>query len=177
MGYNTTYTGKLKLIATIEGLKRLKSILGEDVRDHKEFGQYKGKFDPKDAYWHHVDLELDEDFDLVWDRDSEKSYVCADMINAIIAYVREVDPGFQIYGDLDAYGEEAGDIWRLSVTREKGARRVDPEAQRKQVEKALKELLEAADDVLGYHGIVNLHCPPPEFARLELAKRAVQELL
>lgn len=176
MGYNTRYKGELHIEATIAGLKRLKSILGSDVRDNKDFAKYKGSHDPKDSYWHHVDLVLNDDFNLEWDDDAEKSYVCPDMIATIISYVREVDPTFSITGKLDAYGEEAGDVWQLVCTKQR-IYRVSPEEERKRTEALFKELLDAVEATLHFHGIVNIHCPPPEFVRLGLAARALQESL
>lgn len=149
MGYNTTYRGELKIEATLTGLKRLKSILGEDVRNHPDFAKHKGRHDPKDAYWHHVDLVLNDEFNLEWDDGAEKSYICPDMIVAIVNYVREVDPTFKITGTFDAYGEEPGDIWKLVCTGG-SARRADPEAERKRLEGIYNDLLGAVDAVLDY---------------------------
>lgn len=176
MGYNTTYRGALKVECSLTGLKRLKSILGEDVRDIKELAKYKGRYDPKDAYWHHIDLVLDDNFDLVWDDGAEKSYICPDMIMSIVSYVKEVDPSFKINGTFDAYGEEPGDIWKLVCTGE-DARRADPKEEKARVDAAFKELLDAIEEVLWFDGIVYQQNPPPCYVRLAKARDAVQKLL
>jgi hypothetical protein len=144
MGYHTTYSGQLKISDNVTrlALKRLKEILGKDVRNLPGLAKYK-----KD-YWFHVDLILDEDEEgnlvIAWDDNSEKSSICPDMITAIIKYVNEVDgANFTLNGTLHAQGEEHGDTWTLRV--------VDNVATREEVAAdtdRLTKLIKTIEDII-----------------------------
>lgn len=108
MGYTTTFKGELKFTKelTATQLAKLKTYLGEDCRNHAEWGRTDLSY---------IDLELLKDFSgLCWDG-SEKTYDLEDKINLVIDQMRIEYPDFGLQGKLLAAGEEAGDRWWLIV--------------------------------------------------------------
>lgn len=108
MGYTTTFKGELKFTKelTATQLAKLKTYLGEDCRNHAEWGRTDLSY---------IDLELLNDFSgLCWDG-SEKTYDLEDKINLIIDQMRIEYPDFGLQGKLLAAGEEAEDRWWLIV--------------------------------------------------------------
>jgi len=107
MGYNTDFSGELKFKEdiTIGQLAKVKTFLGEDVRDHKEWSQ-----DGSPTY---IELEISEDFSCLKWNGSEKTYNMVECVNIIIDNMRLEFPDFGLTGGFLANGEEAGDVWRL----------------------------------------------------------------
>lgn len=154
MGYSTSYKGKLVVNPDlpISALPRLKRILGGDVRDFPDLAKHRGTWRDADgnanSYWYHVDLVLDDDdMSLEWDDDTEKSFICGDMIHAIVAYMREEFPNFTLNGVLDAFGEEPGDVWQLKVV-DGIATHCDPVEEAAKTKTAVAMLIEAAEAVI-----------------------------
>lgn len=111
MGYTTKFIGKLLFTKelSIPELKKLESILGEDVRDHPEWNV------PQDLYMTYIDLETTEGYTaLRWTGD-EKTYGMEHAIALVIRLMREEFPRFGLIGRLFAQGEEAGDVYYINV--------------------------------------------------------------
>ncbi len=121
MGYSIDYTGELKFNRELTGseLAKVKKWLGEDIRDHNPSTAIAG-------YWHHIDLELLEDFSgLKWDG-SEKSGEMQYIVNFLVDEVRaDGVSDFGLTGVMDAQGEEIGDVWRLEFDADGVAQRRD----------------------------------------------------
>lgn len=118
MGYSTRFTGELKFTdeATATQLAALKGMLGEDCREHPEWGATNLSY---------IDLELTDDFDgLKWDG-AEKTYSLDALVNVVLDQMRKRWPEFGLVGQLAAQGEEVGDRWSLLVDAGGRARRVD----------------------------------------------------
>lgn len=111
MGYSTRFEGTLKFAhkITVEELQALQGILGEDCRDHPEWGQQ-----AQGLYY--IDLELTKDFSgLKWN-EAEKAYDMVQIVNLVTTLLRKVNPEFRLTGALKASGDDAGDIWQLTMT-------------------------------------------------------------
>lgn len=115
MGYTTTFEGELKFTSDmgIKSLQKLKLFLGEDCRDHPEWNS---------THMSYIDLQLTDDFSgLKWDG-SEKTYDLEEKINLIIREMKKEFPDFGLTGSFKAQGEDAFDIWILSVKNNKAIR-------------------------------------------------------
>ena len=131
MGYNTIFTGELKFTKPIIGpdIAFLKSILGEDCRDHPEWlNAYLEipEYDTESKYGGltYMDLVLTDDFNgLRWNDETEKTYDLVDKVNLIVTLMRRRVPGFGLVGVLNAQGEGWDDRWRLVVKKTTWARR------------------------------------------------------
>lgn len=109
MGYNTVFKGELKFIIepTAKQLVKVKSFLGEDCRDHPEWGNTQLTY---------IDLVLLDDFSgLKWDDSAEKTYDLPEKINLIIQQMQKKYPDFGLSGKLLAQGEDADDRWFLMM--------------------------------------------------------------
>jgi hypothetical protein len=108
MGYSTEFKGQLSFVTEPKAsqLAALKSMFGEDCRDHPEWGA-------TDLYY--VDLELTEDFTgIQWDG-SEKTYALEKLVNVILVEMRKKWPEFGLTGTLTAQGEDIFDRWDLTI--------------------------------------------------------------
>lgn len=108
MGYTTNFEGEFKFKEELTGsqLAKIKSFLGEDCRDHPEWGRTDLTY---------IDLELLEDFSgLKWDG-SEKTYDLVDKINLIIIEMRKEIPDFDLTGKMSAQGEEIDDKYEIII--------------------------------------------------------------
>lgn len=108
MGYNTQFSGELKFTAPMnsEHLRKIDSFLGEDCRDHPEWGA-------DDLTY--IDLGLSkEGTGLMWDG-SEKTYDLVEKVNLIIRKMQEDYPEFGLSGSLLAQGEDMEDRWLLVI--------------------------------------------------------------
>src|SRR4051812_39080287 len=108
MGYTTKFQGELKfkkeLVAT--QLAHLKNMLGEDCREHPEWGA-------KDLYY--IDLEFTDDFSgLKWSG-TEKTYGMERIVQLVIDEMRKKWPDFGLTGRLAAQGEDIEDRWTLAI--------------------------------------------------------------
>jgi hypothetical protein len=106
MGYSTNFKGELKFTTQLdaEHIAKVKSFLGEDYREHPEWGNTDLTY---------IDLEFTENFSgLKWDG-SEKTYQLADKINLLIDNIKKEYSDFGLTGTLYAQGEEASDKWCL----------------------------------------------------------------
>ena len=107
MGYNTIFTGVLKFAheVTVPELAHLKTIFGEDCREHPEW---------KESGLSYIDLKLADDMSgIQWDDATEKTYCMEDIVNLVIVLMRAKWPEFGLTGTLDAQGESARDRWKL----------------------------------------------------------------
>jgi hypothetical protein len=112
MGYSTEFTGKLEFAneVTAKQLAKLNTFLGEDCRDHPEWGATNMTY---------IDLQLTDDFTgLEWDG-SEKTYDLTEKVNLIIEKMRDEFPDFELKGELMAQGEDMEDRWKLKIERGK----------------------------------------------------------
>lgn len=110
MGYTTKFTGALLFNQELTASKivKLKSILGEDCRDHPEW-------ETKSLY--RIDLELNDDLTGVrWDG-MEKTYDMDKLVNVVITEMRKTWPdfGFMEGSKLSAQGEDVEDRWELVI--------------------------------------------------------------
>lgn len=106
MGYITTFTGQLKFKneLTTSALAKLKTFLGEDVRDHQEW----------DAEGSYIDLRITDDFSgIEWDDETEKNDGMVSHVNLIINEMKKDFPNFELEGQLLAQGEDPKDQWVL----------------------------------------------------------------
>lgn len=106
MGYTTEFSGELLFVEELRAseLAKLNQFLGEDCRQHPEWGN---------TGLTYIDLELTKDFSgLKWNG-AEKTYDLVDKVNFIIEEMQKVYPDFELTGELLAQGEEIGDVWRL----------------------------------------------------------------
>lgn len=108
MGYSTSFSGELLFTTEPKAseLAELNKFLGEDCRQHPEWGNTSLSY---------IDLKLSKDFSgLEWDG-SEKTYDLVDKVNLLIENMQKKYPHFGLSGELLAQGEEIGDIWRLVI--------------------------------------------------------------
>jgi hypothetical protein len=109
MGYNTEFKGSFtfKNELTTPQMAKLNTILGEDVRDHKNWPMgYECTF---------IDLEFTPDFTgLQWDN-SEKSHDMEDMLNLIMEIMQSYMSGFHFEGEMIAQGEDIDDRYRIVI--------------------------------------------------------------
>lgn len=108
MGYSTTFKGELKFTndLTSDQISLVSSFLGQDCRDHPEWG---------DDSLTYIDLEFTKDGKgLKWDG-SEKTYDLTDKVNLIIRNVQKKYPEFGLTGSLIAQGEDIEDRWSLTM--------------------------------------------------------------
>jgi len=108
MGYSTSFTGELKFAEELRAseLASLNKFLGEDCREHPEWGSHNLTY---------IDLELTKDFTgLKWNG-AEKTYDLVEKVNLIIENMKEVYSDFELTGELLAQGEDVGDVWRLVI--------------------------------------------------------------
>ncbi len=123
MGYDTRFTGELKFAneINVKELADLWAFFGEDCRDHPEWEP-----GAHDSGLYYVDLVLLDDFSgIKFDDDTEKTSLCAGMVNMITANMRKSHPDFCLSGELVAQGEDAEDRWRLVMDPDGNARRVE----------------------------------------------------
>lgn len=108
MGYTTKFQGELKFSKelTASQLAALQAMMGEDCRDHPEWGA-------KDLYY--IDLELTKDFSgLKWSG-SEKTYSMEKLVNVVIKEMRKKWADFGLTGTFAAQGEDVEDRWTLVI--------------------------------------------------------------
>jgi hypothetical protein len=108
MGYTTKFNGELRFTKELSAsqLATLDAMLGEDCRDHPEWGA-------NDLYY--IDLELTKDFGgLKWNG-TEKTYGLEKLVNVVIAQMRKKWPDFGLTGTLMAQGEDFDDVWALNI--------------------------------------------------------------
>lgn len=108
MGYSTEFKGELKFTTelTASQLAKVKSFLGEDCRQHPEWGAMGMSY---------IDLELLDDFTgLKWDG-SEKTYDLTEKVNLIITEMQKDYPEFGLQGSFIAQGEDIDDRWVLKA--------------------------------------------------------------
>ncbi len=149
MGYTTRFTGELKFTKelTASQLAHLKTILGEDVRDHREWEIREGE----DGLYY-IQFELTDKFDgIQWDG-SEKFYGATTAANVVIREMRKVMPDFGLSGQLLAQGEDADDHWILRVGPDGYARKVKM--------KWIGECVECPE--CGHHFLTNGNWSEPE---------------
>lgn len=120
MGYNTDFNGVLKFQEgmTVEQLSELKKYLGEDCRDHPEW-------DYPNVGLTYVDLEITDDMlGLRWNG-TEKTYDLVEKINLITKNMRVKYPDFKLSGEMNAQGEDIGDIWKVVMDEDGIAQKVE----------------------------------------------------
>ena len=108
MGYDTQFDGilKFKNELTIPQLTKIRTFLGEDCREHPEWGKTNLTY---------IDLELSKDYSgLEWDG-SEKTYDLKDKINLIITEMKKSFPDFELEGHLLAQGDSIEDRYYISI--------------------------------------------------------------
>lgn len=112
MGYSTEFTGTLRFASSpvVEQLAELGTMLGEDVRDHPEWGAVSTA---KDFYY--IDLKTTRDLmGLEWSG-AEKTYNMVAQVNFVITRMRARWPEFGLVGALVAQGEDGDDTWTLEM--------------------------------------------------------------
>lgn len=117
MGYSTDFTGELKFTRELiaSQLAAIKKMLGEDCREHPEWGA-------KDLYY--VDLELTDDFSgLKWSG-AEKTYHMERIVQLVIDEMRKKWPDFGLSGQLNAQGEDVEDRWTLAIKADGNATKI-----------------------------------------------------
>lgn len=122
MGYSTKYRGVLKFACdpTIKDLARLNEILGEDCREHPQWG-----CDPKD-YLSYVDIVIAKDMSgLEWDSGTEKTSPMDKLVNVVIREMRKTMPSFALTGEMLAQGEDIEDRWICRIGEDGFAHRIE----------------------------------------------------
>lgn len=124
MGYNTEFAGKIEIEndLTENEVLYLKSICGEDVRDHDDWKQICKEHDLSYDLTY-IDYELEKDkvtgkYYLEWNY-SEKSYQMPEKLELIILLMKQKNPNFIVSGKMVAQGESVGDVWVLKVDKNK----------------------------------------------------------
>jgi hypothetical protein len=108
MGYSTEFSGELLFTTPMTGpmLAEIQKFLGEDCRDHPEWGQRNLTY---------IDLELNDDYTgLRWDG-AEKTYDLEAKVQLIIDNMCKKFPEFGLEGSLTAQGDDMDDRWILKV--------------------------------------------------------------
>lgn len=114
MGYSTEFKGTLKFDGELvtSQLRYLKSILGEDVREHKEWwGLLEGRAEDLT----YIDLELTPEWDGLRWSGAEKTYDLTEKTNLVIELMQQKWPNFVLTGQLEAQGEELDDRWIIAM--------------------------------------------------------------
>lgn len=109
MGYQTEYKGEFKFSQELSAsdLAYLKKMLGEDSRDHPEWGI------KLDNYY--VSLEFLDDFSgLRWDG-MEKTYNMPQILDFILTKMQERLPEFSMDGRMVAQGEDVDDLYEITI--------------------------------------------------------------
>lgn len=108
MGYSTKFSGELKFTVepTASQLAALKSMCGEDCREHPEWNA---------TGIYYIDLELTDDFSGLRWNGAEKTYYLDKLVNVVICEMRKKWPDFGLSGALEAQGEDVEDRWALSI--------------------------------------------------------------
>lgn len=117
MGYSTQFKGELKFKSelTATQLAKVKSMCGEDCRDHPEWN----------APYYYIDLELTDDFSGLRWNGAEKTYDLDKLVNVVTAEMRKEWPDFALTGELHAQGDEMEDRWVLKINEDGIAERKD----------------------------------------------------
>ena len=108
MGYSTYFKGELKFTkeATGSQLAVIKSMMGQDCRDHPEW---------KEPDLYYIDLKITDDFSgLEWNG-AEKTYGMVECVNLIIRVMKKEYPNFGLKGKMVAQGENIDDRWELVI--------------------------------------------------------------
>jgi len=119
MGYTTRFEGALKFSPELTAgqLNIVRSICGEDAREHPEWGKV-------DLYY--IDVKLLDDFSgIEWDDETEKAYNMVGQVDLITREVRKLVSDFCFTGQFVAQGEEYDDRWILKIAENGFAVRVD----------------------------------------------------
>ena len=118
MGYTTEFKGELKFTSelTARQLAFLKSMCGEDCREHPEWNA------PEHTTY--MDLELTPDFGGLRWSGAEKTYEMVGLVNTVISHMRKAWPEFGLTGELQAQGDEARDRWTLVIGKDGLAKKV-----------------------------------------------------
>jgi hypothetical protein len=128
MGYSTDYHGviRFKQEPTASQLAHLNSFLEKDRREIMRPDGRKGYGEHEiEDWWHHIDLQLTDDFGgLEWNG-HEKTGPMHAIVNFLTDRMRERWPDFAFEGKMDAQGEEIGDVWQMVIGEDGRARRVD----------------------------------------------------
>ena len=152
MGYSTEFSGNLffKKELRASELAELNKFLGEDCREHPEWGN---------TGLSYIDLELTKDFSgLKWNG-SEKTYDLVDKVNLIIEEMQKVYPDFGLTGELLAKGEEVDDVWRLVMeNNEAHERKIDFSHKRKVTCPHCEEEFFLEDEEIDVTGSLGKHC-------------------
>jgi hypothetical protein len=132
MGYNTTFQGRLEFTEELKAseLALLGSMMGEDCRDHPEWGKGLIGFDDLT----YIDFEICDDFaGIQWDG-SEKSHHTVEIVNLITVLMRKQFPDFQLKGEMRAQGDDFDDRWELRINDDGVAYKVKLELKGKIIE-------------------------------------------
>lgn len=116
MGYSTDFSGTLKISPKLDDSQKayLKTFLGEDCRDHKEWFSSLPQW-KSDRNLSYMDLELNDAEDGIgWDG-SEKTYDLVEKVDLLINLMRLQVPDFALHGKLYAQGEDRSDTWILTA--------------------------------------------------------------
>lgn len=105
MGYNTEFQGRMTLNRPL--INNEPNLL-DDFWD--AFNNGAGDL----REYNHFDLELEQGQHIVWSS-REKTYGFVDQLNDTIAFLRTLDPTLTATGTFTAWGEEAGDVWRILI--------------------------------------------------------------
>lgn len=151
MGYSTDFKGELKFKKELKAteLAYLKTLLSKDRREIG-FEDDSKVYESDDEYWHHINLELTEDFSgLRWNY-SEKTYDLNHIVNFVTKQMKKKFNDFELIGQLNAQGEDIEDRWTLLM--ENGvAKKIPVEIKGKRIECPLCEqefILEENDELV-----------------------------
>jgi len=140
MGYHTEFRGVLHFTTKLTAPQRsaIQQILGEDCRNHPEWGA---------TDLTRIDLVLLLPWNgngLSWDG-SECTTDMPEKVNVVITEMRKQYPEFGLSGVMMAQGSNVGDIWELYIAEDGFARK--------------RELMITREDIACPHCGGNIHMP------------------
>ena len=124
MGYSTQFMGTMEFMLELGAseLAFLNKVLGEDWRDCEQLKPHV----PENAQFFYIDLELTKDFNGVQWNNSEKTYDMTGQLNTLVKYMRTYGfSAFGFRGEIQAQGEDVGDIWKIVAQEDGYVKRVD----------------------------------------------------
>lgn len=109
MWYSTHFDWKLTFVGdiTVKQLAKLKTYLGEDMRNHPEW--------ENDFGGTYINYSLLEDFSGIEWSGSEKSYDMVEKLNFVLGEMRKEYPDFLLEWQLNAQWEDIYDRWILAI--------------------------------------------------------------
>lgn len=120
MGYNTSFTGKIRILsedanASFAIVSGLLDRFDDAEKMAADFHFPEDKLDSDRAGYFALSVKDDNDGSfLTWDG-SEKTYGMVNALNILMFAAKSISPSIIFHGEMVAQGEGVGDIWGVSV--------------------------------------------------------------